>query len=299
MTHEENLKSFRDATSAPPVGARERVWRALEAPAQPRTLPLWQPVLALAASVLVGVVAVRALTPSPKTDGQFSDENTAVAWTSSIITRTDKHLTLEQGELAVSTWGAPVEVAVRGHVVKVERGVALVRAAGDSISAEVVDGALYLDGVEHKAQRGGAASTSPALSALEPLETPRMRSRRLVQRAEQAVTEQRFTEAVNDLTTVASSGTLDAEVANFKLAELELRRLGRTENALATLEAGEARFPHGALTQERQLSAIESCVKLERWAEVARRVDAFLEAHPDSERAAELQQLRDRARERR
>jgi hypothetical protein len=114
-------------------------------------------------------------------------------------------------------------------------------------------------------------SSSPALTALEAVETPALRSRRLLRRAERAITEQRFDDASGDLETVATSGSLDAEVANFKKADLELRRLGNPTRALATLEAGEARFPTGALSQERQLTALESCAKLERWAEVERR----------------------------
>lgn len=293
MTHDEMTKSFREATKAPPAGAQQRVWRALQEPAAPRR-SAWVPVLALAASALVGVGVVK-LVQSRTSSAEWSDERSAIAWSDARAQRTERHVTLESGEVAVSSWGAPVEVAARGHVVRVEAGVAVVRVAGDSVSAEVIEGSLLLDGAEHVAQAKSTV-TSPALTALQQVESPALRSRRLLRRAERAITEQRFDDASGDLETVAASGSLDAEVANFKKAELELRRLGNPARALATLEAGEARFPSGALSQERQLTALESCAKLERWPEVERRATEFLAQHPDSERRAEIEALRDGAR---
>lgn len=295
MTHDEMTKSFRDATKAPPVGAQERVWRALQEPAQPKR-SAWVPVLALAASVLVGVVIVKALQSPRTTSAQWADERSAIVWKDAQATRTERAVSLQAGEVAVSSWGAPVEISARGHVVRVEGGVALVRVAGDSVTAEVIEGSLLLDGTEHVAKAKSAVT--PTLAALERLEPPALRSRRLLRRAERAITEQRFDDASGDLETVATSGSLDAEVANFKKAELELRRLGNPARALATLEAGEARFSAGALAQERQLTALESCAKLERWAEVERRASDFLAQHPDSERRVEIEALRDGARAR-
>jgi len=295
MTHDEVTKSFREATKAPPVGAQQRVWRALQEPVAPRR-SAWVPVLALAASALVGVGVVK-LVQLRTSSAEWSDERSAIAWSGARAERTERHVTLEAGEVAVSSWGAPVEVAARGHLVRVEAGVAVVRIAGDSVSAEVIEGSLLLDGAEHVA-KAKSASSSPALAALEAVESPALRSRRLLRRAERAITEQRFDDASGDLETVATSGPLDAEVANFKKAEPEPRRLARPARAPAPLEAGEARVPAGALTQERQLTALESCAKLERWAEVERRATDFLEQHPDSERRAEIEALRDGARAR-
>jgi len=295
MTRDEMTKSFREATKAPPVGAQQRVWRALQEPATPRR-SAWVPVLALAASALVGVGVVK-LVQSRTSSVEWSDERSAIAWNDARAQRTERRVTLEAGEVAVSSWGAPVEVAARGHVVRVEAGVTVVRVAGESVSVEVIEGALLLDGAEQVA-KAKSVSSSPALTALEAVETPALRSRRLLRRAERAITEQRFDDASGDLETVATSGSLDAEVANFKKADLELRRLGNPTRALATLEAGEARFPTGALSQERQLTALESCAKLERWAEVERRATDFLTQHPDSERRAEIEALRDGARAR-
>jgi hypothetical protein len=220
MTRDEMTKSFREATKAPPVGAQQRVWRSLQEPATPRR-SAWVPVLALAASALVGVGVVK-LVQSRTSSVEWSDERSAIAWNDARAQRTERRVTLEAGEVAVSSWGAPVEVAARGHVVRVEAGVTVVRVAGESVSVEVIEGALLLDGAEQVA-KAKSVSSSPALTALEAVETPALRSRRLLRRAERAITEQRFDDASGDLETVATSGSLDAEVANFKKADLELR----------------------------------------------------------------------------
>lgn len=290
MTRDELKQAFRDGTATPPVGARERVWRELSAPRFNTQRTGWfGPALALCASMLVGVVVTRAVLLPKATAGQWSDAHSVVVWTRADAERTERTVTLERGEVAVSSWGAPVEIAAKGHVIRVERGVAVVRVAGDSVTAEVVDGVLSFDGETRLA--GPRAGSSPLVATLEALESPTARPQRLAARAERAVAERRFEDAARAFAEVASSGSLDAEVANFKKGELELRELSRPEVALATFEAGESRFPSGALTQERALSAIESCVKLARWSEVEQRTAAFLSGHADSERAEEVHLL--------
>lgn len=290
-----HLEAFRSQTATPPVGARERVWRQLEAPAAPRRAR-FVPVFALAASVLLGVGAVKLVQSGRTTSEQFHDERSAIAWrdAKAKLDPARKHVTLERGAVAVSSWGASVEVSARGHVVRVENGLALIQVAGAQVSAEALEGALLFDGQQHVA-RARSESAAEAVTAVLALESDALRARRLVRRAEQAAAEQRFDDAVGDLSLVASSGTLDAEVANFKQAELELRKLNRPQAALETLQAGEARFPSGALTQERQLSTIETLVKLERWPEVERNTSFFLTRFADSERAAEVRRLHDDA----
>jgi hypothetical protein len=103
--------------------------------------------------------------------------------------------------------------------------------------------------------------------------------------------ERRYPEAVAVWGQLAGSDSLEAEVANFRQAELQLRQLHLPQEALATLEAGQTRFPSGNLRQERQLSAIEVCVKMGRWVEVEARTAQFLREHPKSERRVEVQVL--------
>jgi hypothetical protein len=293
MTRDELKQAFRDGTATPPPGARERVWRELSSPrVNPQRTGWLLPALAFCACVALGVVATRALLPRD-TSAQWSDAQSAVVWTQARAARTERTVTLERGEVAVSSWGAPVEVAAKGHVIRVDRGVAVIRVAGDSVTAEVVDGVLSFDGETRQA--GPRPVSSPLLATLEALESPTSRPQRLSARAERALAERRFEDAARAFAEVASSGSLDAEVANFKKGDLELRELSRPEAALATFEAGESRFPSGALTQERALSAIESCVKLGRWAEVEQRTASFLSRHADSERSEEVHLLHARA----
>ena len=95
MTHDEMTKSFREATKAPPVGAQQRVWRALQEPATPRR-SAWVPVLALAASALVGVGVVK-LVQSRTSSVEWSDERSAIAWNDARAQRTERRVTLEAG----------------------------------------------------------------------------------------------------------------------------------------------------------------------------------------------------------
>lgn len=296
MKHTENhLEAFRSSTAAPPTGARERVWRQLEAPAAPPRRSMLVPVFALAASMLVGVGVVKLVqSRNAVSSERWSDERSAIAWNDAKAKRDQQTVTLEEGSIAVSSWGSTVNVNARGHRVRVESGLALIQVAGDEVSAEAIEGSLFFDDQLHAA-RTKTEISSDTVKAVLALETESLRARRLVKRAEQSVTEQRFEDAVKDLETVASSGTLDAEVANFRQAELELRKLNRPDAALKTLGNGDAKFPRGALTQERQLSEIESLVRLERWSEVELNTSTFLTRFADSERAEEVRRLHEDA----
>ncbi|MFT3713959.1 MAG: hypothetical protein QM817_40375 [Archangium sp.] len=294
MKHEELTQAFRDQTASPPVGAKERIWRGLEQPRPAARRSPLVPVFALAASMVLGIAVVKLVQSRRATSEHFRTDRTAILWNDARAKLdAPNHVTLETGAIAVSAWGNAVEIAARGHVVKIDAGLAVVTVANDSVTAEAVEGTLSFDGQPHVAR--SATAPSSLVTAVLALESDTMRARRLVRRAEQSVSEQRFEDAVKDLDTVASSGTLDAEVANFKKAELELRRLNRPEAALATLAIGDAKFATGALAQERQLTLIESLVKLDRWADVERNTSTFLTRFADSERADEVRRLHEDA----
>ena len=288
MTHDELTRAFKEATSAPPPFAKERVWKGLQSP-RPQRARL---VLALGVAVLLGAGVTRAVLRGQEADGQWHDGAASAVWSRAHIERSGHTLTLERGAVAVSSWGTPVEVHARSHVVVVERGVAIVQVAGESVTVELVEGALSFDGETRVAPTTTATLLSDAATRLD---APATRPLRLTARAETAERERRYDDAAKLWAEVAASGSLDAEVANFRQGELELRRLQQPARALATFDAGQARHPSGALTQERHLSAIESCVALARWDEVERRTAAFLEAHPQSERADEVRGLHARA----
>jgi len=285
MSHDELTRAFKEATAQPPPFAREKVWAGLQKPRASRRG--WVLAGALAFSMLAVVVML------PRTsDGQWHQGAVSMAWAAARVDHTGQLVTLKEGELAISAWGTPVEVHAASHTIVVERGVAIVRIAGESVNVDLVEGSLLFDGESRSAPRRASTPLSDAAMALD---EPPAKFLRFTATAERAEADQRFEAAAKTWKAIASSGSLDAEVANFKQGELELRKLNQPALALATFDEGEDRHPRGALTQERQLSAIESCFALNRWADVAQRTSEFLAAHPDSERAVELRALQTRA----
>jgi hypothetical protein len=284
MSHEELTRAFKEATAQPPPFAREKVWNGL----QNRPAPSRRGWVLAGALALLAVVVL-----FPRvSDGQWHEGAVSMAWTAARVERTGNTVQLERGELAISAWGTPVEVHAGAHTIVVERGVAIIQVASDSVTVDLVEGSLLFDGESRSAPRRASTSLSDAAMALD---EPPAKFLRLTATAERAEADQRFEDAVKTWKEIASSGSLDAEVANFKEGELELRKLNQPALALATFDSGEVRHPRGALTQERQLSAIESCFALNRWADVAQRTSEFLAAHPESERVQELRALQTRA----
>ena len=292
MKQDELKRTFRDATVTPPLGSRERVWRGLEAPAAPRRQAWLTPVLATAAVLIVGV-SLFALRSARTSERTWNDSNSAVLWKSAraSLDVPGRHVTLESGEVALSSWGAPLALTAAGHTVRVEAGVAVVRVAGDSVKVDPVDGIVWFDGTSMRATAQSRGAAGPLGQGVLAMESALAQPRRLLARADDFIAERHFVGALETLSAVARLGGLDAEVALSKQGELELRELDRPEAALRTFEAGEARFPNGALTQERKLSAIEACVKLEQWPAVKGRTEAFLAAHAQSERGDEVRLL--------
>ena len=296
MNQDELKRTFRDATASPPPGSRERVWRALDAPVAPARRAWLIPIVACAAVVLLGVAAL-ALRQRP-TELRWNDPHTAVMWKAAHATFDvrSRHVTLESGEVALSSWGGPpLVLTAAGHTVRVEAGVAVVRLAGDSLKVSPVDGTIWFDDASMRVTDDSRMAAGELGVDVLKMESAIAQPRRLLSRADDFIAAREFDGAVAALATVAELGGLDAEVALYKQGELELRQLARPEAALVTFQAGETRFPGGALTQERQLSAIEACVKLEQWCAVRGRTESFLEKHADSERAAEVGALHDAA----
>ncbi len=291
MNQDELKHLFRDATAAPPPGSRERVWRALDAPVKPRSqlrlIPLF--LVATAAGVAFTLFVMHE-SPAPL---RWSDPHSAVLSTTAraVLDPSSRRVTLESGEVALSSWGAPLELFAVGHTVRVERGVVVVRVAGDSVTVSPVEGVASFDGISVKATAASRIAAGALGQDVLSLESTTAQPRRLLARADAFITERDFPQAVSTLSAVAQLGGLDAEVALYKKGELELHQLSRPEAALDTFDDGDARFASGALRQERQLSAIEACVKLERWGAVLSRTEQFLSEHQASERADELRLL--------
>lgn len=292
MNQDELKHLFRDATSTPPPGSRERVWRALEAPRVPRS-PLRMVPLFLAATAAVVALTLFVL-QKPPAQLRWNDPHSAVlsANARASFDLPARRVQLESGEVALSSWGAPLELLALGHTVRVEAGVVVVRVAGESVTVSPIAGVASFDGTTVQATAASRIAAGALGQEVLSLESATAQPRRMLSRADEFVAAHDFPGAVSTLSAVAQLGGLDAEVALYKKGELELRQLARPEAALSTFDDGDARFAKGALRQERQLSAIEACVKLERWAAVISRTEQFLQEHQDSERADELRQLR-------
>jgi hypothetical protein len=304
MNHDELKRTFQSATAAPPLGSRERVWRALEAPparpSQLRLVPLF--LAATVAGIALVFFVLRKPEPTRTVAAavplRWSDPHSAIlsATATTSFDAATRQLKLEQGEVALSSWGAPLELFAAGHTVRVEAGVVVVRVAGASVEVSPVAGVSSFDGTAVRATSASRVAAGALGEEILGMESTTARPRRMLSRADEFVAERDFAGAVETFGAVAELGGLDAEVALYKKGELQLRELAEPEAALRTFDDGDARFARGGLQQERQLSAIEACVKLERWSEVRNRTQQFLAQHADSERAGELKVLHASAR---
>lgn len=132
MTTDELKRTFREATASPPPFARERVWTGLSTSSRPAPRAAWwKGAVLLAASALVGVLVTRSVLQRDEA-GQWAEGKSAAVWAAARVHREGQQLVLERGELAVSSWGAPLSVRAGSHEIVVERGVAVVRVAGES-----------------------------------------------------------------------------------------------------------------------------------------------------------------------
>jgi hypothetical protein len=88
--------------------------------------------------------------------------------------------------------------------------------------------------------------------------------------------------------------TSASQLREESLAVLEARaalRAGDAARSLGLLEQARARFPHGALGQEREALTIEALAKTGQAATARRRAEAFLRAHPQSPYLADLRRV--------
>jgi hypothetical protein len=280
-------RDYRQATAQPPLGAKARVWAAMTTPA-PAPRRWLMP--AFVASLAAGVALALALWPRTSSEARAVDGFAWVA-TKAAFSRDGHRLVLERGRLALSVWGGPVEVTVRGRHVEVDAAVAVLEVAGEAVRVLPVHGHVIVDGqrVAATAETRAQAGDVSALTALEPADAPLTRAEA---RAAMAVEAGAWDEAVTAYDEVAASTSLRAEVALVKRGELELRRLLAPAKARATFDEAAARFPKGSLAMERSLSALEAAAALADWNDVSARAHAFEAAFPKSERLDEVRRAR-------
>jgi hypothetical protein len=135
--------------------------------------------------------------------------------------------------------------------------------------------------VKAAAAPASAAAASPSDSATPSLATA-------AESAPSSASAPSASVAVHDASPVESKSALREE----SVAVLEIRRTlraGDAAGALHLLDQARQRFPHGALSQEREALSIEALAKSGSHDAAARQADAFLRAHPKSPYAADVQ----------
>lgn len=277
-------------TERPPVGAKERVWRALHEPKLPSRgrAPGFAALALVAAAVLAFVLWPQEVTKTWATAGSVVALRDATA-------RFDAKknvLELTQGTVVASVWAAPpLRLMVRGRQVEVEAAELVVRVAGDTVVIAPTRGWVLVDGVTFEATDATRAQAGLEVQAIAARLPADVATRRASHRAELALEARQWETAVAALDEVGHSGALAAEAAALRKGELELRALHDPARALTTFDDVAARFPAGSLAQERELSALEAEVALRRWRDAAARARLFLANYPDSERALEVRRL--------
>lgn len=291
MNHDER-QLWKDATGAPPPGARSRVWSRVPQSNPGRHPRRWRWV-----SLSVGLAAAAALLlflarPSSST-GQQTWPGTGLAWEAAMLEAPGADgVTLLSGRLAVSSWGHPFVVRGAGHELRVEAGVLRVEVAGSELKAELISGAATLDASPLQLRPSAPDTLAERAVSAEP---PAAKASHLLADAREEEASGRLDEALATYRQVAASASIEAEIANYRAGELMLRERHDAAAAIALFEEGDRRFAEGPLAQERALSRLEADLKLERWAEVHETASRFLASFPDSERRAEVAEVRARA----
>jgi hypothetical protein len=90
---------------------------------------------------------------------------------------------------------------------------------------------------------------------------------------------------------VAAPSSRLSEESQLVLEAREGLRAGRSSLVLRQLEAARARFPDGALAQEREALTIEALCRSGQTAVARQRATAFARTYPGSPHAARVQQL--------
>lgn len=286
MSHLDWREQYREATASPPLGAKQRVWRALassRAPVERRWL-----VAAFVAAAAAGVALVVGLWPKASS-GPQSGEGYALVATQARLTQAQRTVRLERGRVALSVWGAPVVIEAGPRRIEVEAAVVVVEVAGEQVTATPYFGFVRVDGAPVRNEASVPPGDVQALLALEPVEATVVRAEA---RAAAAIEARAWEQAAKAYGEVAASGSLRAEVALLKRGELELRQLGAPARARATFDEAGARFPSGTLALERSLSALEAAAALSDWPDVERRALAFEAGFPASERVPEVRRAR-------
>ncbi len=286
MNQADAIQVAKDASAEVPAGARERVWRRLgEKPAAAPT-GLWVKGLAFAACAAAGFALVSSFTTPASS--VFTTETSLATGT---VTRDAAGvLHLEKGSVLVSSWGGQtVQLVAAKHTVEAEVALFSAGVAALSLTVDVKEGSVRVDGERVEAGRrwpagvAGSHDFSP-VTRLEPVRAGEDRAWAL---AEGAVREGNYPQALQRFEALGGGG-LRAEAALLKKGELQLRQLNTPADALKTFDDATHRFPSGSLTQELALSSLEATLALGHWSDARSRANDFLTRFPQSERLLDV-----------
>lgn len=291
MNQTDAIQLAKEGSAEVPAGARERVWRRLgDKRAPSSSAPLWAKGLAFAACAAAGFAVVSNFT-APAEPTVFTTDTSVATATGTDLTRdTDGTLHLAQGTALVSSWGAPgIQITALQHKIEAQVAVFAVGVAAQSVTVDVREGSVRVDGERVEAGRRwpASATASTDFSPLTRLEPARATEERSWALAEGALQEGDYPQALKRFDALGGGG-LRAEAALLKKGELQLRQLKTPAAALTTFDEALNRFPSGSLTQEIALSSLEATLALEKWTDARTRAADFLIRFPDSERLLDV-----------
>lgn len=246
---ERNVLRAADA-ALPPPGAEDRVWLALGAALGPAAMGV--AAQSVAGQAAISAVGTAASAGAAKTGAWLAVKIAAVSLVGSAVVGGAAHLvyrSVSERPVAVSsTQGLP---SARPPARPAEPAAAL--AAPPELDETEHGPARTEDLRVPPAKRNAGSPVAPAIA----------------------------------LSTPPTASVLEHEARLLAEARAQLKR-GDVSGASDTLEALRTSFPSGALTQEREVVAIEILGKSGRADEADRRARAFLATYPDSPHAAKV-----------
>jgi ferric-dicitrate binding protein FerR (iron transport regulator) len=221
------------------------------------------------------------------------------------------HFTLRAGPYLISVLGTKFQVRVNGDSVgvDVEEGVVAVSRGGRAdrvMRVEAGEAWTSPSGVE---PRNRVARARERLAAVAPTPAPEPTPPALpanagadqFRQAQVALAEGHPGKALEILESLARGLGPSAENAAYEVGKILRYDLKRPRQALSAWYRYRARFPHGMLRAETDISIVDALLVVGDKAGALAEADAFLSRYPDSERRGELtrivQQLRGESRE--
>jgi hypothetical protein len=216
------------------------------------------------------------------------------------------HFSLRAGPYVISVLGTKFQVRVAGDsvgvdveegVVEVSRGARVVRVeAGEAWTSPSVTEPSPRPRVVRARERLAAVAPAP-----EPAVVPNSAAADQFRAAQVALSEGHPQKALEILESLARGLGPSAENAAYEVGKILRYDLKRPRQALAAWYRYRARFPHGMLRAETDISIVDALLVVGDKSGALAEADAFLARYPDSERRGELtrivQQLRGESRE--